>query len=110
VASLNVNVNLNDGQTFTLTPTSNVNRFTLLNPPTGSNSTSFTIAITQGSTPFTVAIDVFYDSLGALIPVYWESGLVPTVTTTANARDVYSFTTFDGGATLYGVVGGQNFS
>jgi len=110
VASLNVNVNLNDGQTFTLTPTSNVNRFTLLNPPTGSNSTSFTIAIIQGSTPFTVAIDVFYDSLGALIPVYWESGLVPTVTTTANARDVYSFTTFDGGATLYGVVGGQNFS
>ena len=110
VASLNVNVDLTTAQTFTLIPTSNITRFTLQNPPTGSNSTSFTIAITQGSTPFTVAIDTFYNSSGSLIPVYWASGVVPTVTNVAGARDVYSFTTFDGGSTLYGVVGGQNFS
>ena len=42
--------------------------------------------------------------------MYWPSGVVPIVTTTADKADIYSFKTFDGGGSLYGIVGGQNFS
>ena len=43
--------------------------------------------------------------------VYWSGGGVkPIVTTIANKTDIYSFKTFDGGSSWYGVVGGQNFA
>ena len=32
------------------------------------------------------------------------------MTNAVNAIDVYSYITFDGGTSLYGIVGGQNFS
>ena len=34
--------------------------------------------------------------------MYWPSGVVPIVTTTADKTDIYSFKTFDGGGSLYG--------
>ena len=110
VSSNNVNIDVSDGQTFTLSsPAAAVNQFTLLNVP-ASSSTAFTIQIVQGSTPRQVGIDTFKNSSGTTIPVYWPGGVVPVVTSTASAVDVYSFVTFDGGSSLYGVVGGQNFS
>ena len=52
--------------------------------------------------------------VGTTIPVYWPGGVVPTMTSTANATDIYSFKIFDGDnittAGIYGVIGGQNFS
>jgi hypothetical protein len=40
----------------------------------------------------------------------WPAGgVIPTVTTGAGKSDIYSFRTFDGGSTFYGIVGGQNF-
>ena len=36
--------------------------------------------------------------------------LLAEVTTTAEKTDIYSFMTFDGGSSLFGVVGGQNFA
>ena len=109
VSSNNVNIDLTRGQTFTLTPSAAVNQFTLLNVP-ASSSTTFTIKIEQGATGRSVGIDTFKTSGGATIPVKWPGGVAPVVTTTASATDIYSFITFDGGSTLYGVVGGQNFS
>ena len=110
VSSNNVNIDVTKGQTFTLSsPSSRVDQFTLRNIPT-SSSTAFTIQIVQGSTPRQVGIDTFKTPGGANIPVRWAGGVVPIVTANANAVDVYSFMTFDGGSTLYGVVGGQNFS
>jgi len=109
VSSNNVNVDVTKGQTFTLTPSAAVSQFTLLNVP-ASSSTAFTIQIVQGSTPRQVGIDTFKTSSGTTIPVRWPGGVIPVVTSTASAVDVYSFITFDGGSTLYGVVGGQNFS
>ena len=50
------------------------------------------------------------DTGGNALDVYWPSGVVPIVTTTADKADIYSFKTFDGGGSLYGIVGGQNFS
>lgn len=84
-----------------------------MNPPNSNDtqSTSFTIKITQGDTPYSVNIDAFRNSLGIVVPVYWPSGgVVPTVTQVANRTDIYSFKTFDNGASLFGVVGGQNFA
>jgi len=109
ISSGNVNVDLSIAQSFTLTVTSAVTQFTLLNPPSG--ATAFTIKILQNSTGYSVGIDTFKTSAPVTIPVYWPGGgVVPVVTTTANRTDIYSFMTFDGGASLYGVIGGQNFA
>ena len=83
------------------------------NPPSG--STSFTVKILQDSTGGrSVGIDTFKNSGGVSVPIYWPGGLVPSVTTTADKTDIYSFKTFDGDnittSGFYGVVGGQNFS
>jgi len=104
----NVDVDLSTAQSFTLTVTSAVTQFTLLNPPSG--ATAFTIKTLQDSTGYSVGIDTFKTSGGSSIPVYWAGGgVVPQVTTVSNKTDIYSFMTFDGGSSLYGVVGGQNF-
>ena len=102
-------VDLSKAQTFTLTVDETINQFNILNPPTG--ATAFTIKITQSSTAYAVGIDTFRASDGAtVIPVYWPGGVLPIVTPVANKTDIYSFMTFDGASSLYGVIGGQNFS
>ena len=106
-ASNNVNIDLSRAQNFTLTTTENVSQFTLINTP--DEVTTFTIKIVQGSTGRNVGIDTFKNSGGDLIPVYWPGGVLPVVTVGAGKSDIYSFKSFDGCSTLYGVVGGQNF-
>jgi hypothetical protein len=104
-----VTIDLSEAQNFTLTVTENVNQFTIINIP--SESSTFTIKIVQDSTGNrAVGIDTFKTSGGIDIPVYWPGGgVLPIVTPTASRSDIYSFKTFDGGSTFYGVVGGQNF-
>ena len=109
ISAGNVNVDLSQGQTFTLTVSAAVSQFTLLNTPSG--STAFSILITQNAVGYSVGIDTFKTSGASTIPVYWPGGgVVPIVTTVASKTDMYSFKTFDGSASLYGVVGGQNFA
>jgi len=107
VSGGNVTIDLQKAQTFNLTVDAAASQFTLLNAPEG--ATSFVIKITQGSTGYSVGIDTFKNSVGAGVTVYWSGGSVPNVTTTANATDIYRFRTFDQGATVYGIVEGQNF-
>ena len=103
-----VTIDLSVAQSFTLTVDETVDNFKLVNPPT--QSTSFTIKITQDSTGYSVGLG-FKDSGGSTIPVLFPGGgVVPEVTQTASKTDIYSFMTFDGGSELYGVVGGQNFA
>ena len=105
----NVNVDLSIAQSFTLTVDEEVTQFTLLNPPSG--ATAFSMLITQDSTGYSVGIATFKDNGGSAIPVKFPAGgVLPIVTTTAAKSDIYSFKTFDGGSTLFGVVGGQNFA
>ena len=108
IASGVVIIDLAVAQSFTLTVDEAVTSFTLKNPPSG--STAFTLKILQNSTGYSVGIDTFKDNGGSAIPVYWPAAVTPTVTTTASKTDIYSFMTFDGGSSLYGVVGGQNFA
>ena len=104
-----VTIDLAEAQNFTLTVTEDVNQFTIINIP--SESSAFTLKITQDSIGNrAVGIDTFKTTGGVDIPVYWPGGgVLPIVTPTADRSDIYSFKTFDGGATFYGVVGGQNF-
>lgn len=80
----------------------------MLNTP--SDSTTFTIKITQGSTAFSVGIDTFKNAAGTAVTSYWPGGVVPNPTITAGKTDIYSFKSFDGCSSLFGIVGGQNFS
>ena len=109
-SSNTINLRVDESNTFLHTTSENVNRFVLSGIKAGS-SASFTIKIAQNATTArTVNVDAFETTGGVNIPVYWPGGVVPTVTNAVNAIDVYSYITFDGGASLYGVVGGQNFS
>ena len=110
ISSNVVTIDLSLAQSFTLTVDDDINYFTLTNIP--SDSTSFSIKITQDSTgSHAVGIDTFKDSGSTTIPVYWPGGgVLPIVTQTASRTDIYSFKTFDGGTSLYGFVGGQNFA
>ena len=103
-----VTINLSEAQTFDVDVTSAINSFTITNIP--SDSSSFTLKVSQDSTGgYAVGIDTFRTSGGAAIPVFWSGSVVPVVTTTASKTDIYSFITFDGGSSFYGVSGGQNF-
>jgi hypothetical protein len=69
------------------------------------------VKLTQDSTGgHSVGFSVINVGTASSIPVYWSGGVVPIQTVTADATDLYSFITMDSGATLYGVIGGQNFS
>jgi hypothetical protein len=109
IAANVVTVNLASAQNFLLTASSNVDHFTITNPP--GEVSSFTIRITQDGTGGRVIdIDDFRTSGGSLIPVFWPGGgVLPIITPTANRSDIYTFKTFDGGSNWYGVVVGQNF-
>ena len=109
-SSNTINLRVDEATTFLHTTSENVNKFILSGIKAGA-SASFTLKIVQNATTArTVAIDTFETTGGVNIPVYWPGGVVPTLTNAVNAIDVYSYITFDGGASLYGVVGGQNFS
>ena len=108
-ASNIVTIDLTKGQVFNLTTTEDITSFTLTGARADS-AQSFTLKITQGSSPRNVGIATFRTISSASIPVLFPGGgLLPTVTVSAGATDIYSFMTFDGGQSLFGVVGGQNF-
>ena len=104
-----VTLNLSEAQSFLLTTSEDISSFTLTGA-TANSTTAFTLKILQGDPARGVGIDTFRTSGGIPIPVYWPGGSVPVVTPVTDKTDIYSFMTFDGGASLYGVIGGQNFS
>ena len=109
-SSNTITLKVDEASTFLHTTIENVNKFVLQGIKAGS-SASFTIKIVQNATTArTVAVDNFETTGGVNIPVNWPGGVVPVMTNAVNAIDVYSYITFDGGTSLYGIVGGQNFS
>ena len=104
-----VTLNLSEANNFIVNITENIDSFTLTNIP--SEMSSFTIKTLQNSTGgYAVGINTFKTDAGADIDLGWPGGgVLPHVTLGAGRSDVYSFTTFDGGTTLHGAVGGQNF-
>ena len=104
-----VTLNLSEANNFIVNIEENIDSFTLTNIP--SEMSSFTIKTLQDSDGgWAVGINTFKTDAGADIDLGWPGGgVLPHVTLGAGRSDVYSFTTFDGGTTLHGAVGGQNF-
>ena len=109
-------LDLSSAQTFTCTVDEAINQVKLTNLP--SEGSSFTVKFLQDSTggyavkspSGATGITTFYNASGGAIELMWPAGgVIPTVTTGAGKSDIYSFRTFDGGSTFYGIVGGQNF-
>jgi hypothetical protein len=87
------------GNTFMHTLTENTT-FTFSNPPATGTAYSMSIEIIQdaGASGFAVTWPTSVD---------WPAATAPTLTATASAKDVFVFTTRDGGVTWYGFTAGQ---
>jgi len=87
------------GNSFTHTLTENTT-FTFSNPPASGTSFTFSLKIVQdgSASGFTVGWPGAVD---------WPAATAPTLTATADAVDVFVFTTHDGGTTWYGFTAGQ---
>jgi len=87
------------GNAFSHTLTENTT-FTFSNPPASGTAYTFSLEIIQDASAsgFTVTWPASVD---------WPSATAPTLTATASAKDVFIFTTRDGGTTWYGFTAGQ---
>ena len=92
-------VNCEAGNAFSHTLTENTT-FTFSNPPASGTAYSFSIEIIQDASAsgYTVTWPSSVD---------WPSATAPTLTATASAKDVFVFTTRDGGSNWYGFTAGQ---
>jgi len=91
-------VNCEAGNAFSHTLTENTT-FTFSNPPASGTAYSFSIEIIQDASAsgYTVTWPSSVD---------WPSATAPTLTATASAKDVFVFTTRDGGTNWYGFTAG----
>ena len=92
-------VNCHNGNAFSHTLTENTT-FTFSNPPASGTAYSFSIEIIQDASAsgYTVTWPSSVD---------WPAATAPTLTATASAKDVFIFTTRDGGSNWYGFIAGQ---
>ena len=92
-------VNCEAGNTFSHTLTENTT-FTFSNPPATGIAYTFSIEIIQDASAsgFAVTWPTSVD---------WPAATAPTLTATASAKDIFVFTTRDGGTNWYGFTAGQ---
>ena len=92
-------VNCEAGNSFSLTLSGNTT-FTFSNPPASGTSYTFSIEIIQDASAsgYTVTWPASVD---------WPAATAPTLTATASAKDIFVFTTRDGGTNWYGFTAGQ---
>ena len=92
-------VNCHNGNAFSHVLTENTT-FTFSNPPSSGTAFSFSIEIIQDASAsgYTVAWPGSVD---------WPAATAPTLTATANAKDVFVFYTRDGGTNFLGFTAGQ---
>lgn len=101
ISSGNLTLNLSSGNVFgPVTLNANISNLTISNPPANGTAGSFTLLLKANGTAFTVTWPA---------SVLWAGGTAPTLTSTANKTDVFSFVTTDGGTTYFGFKSGQNF-
>ena len=92
-------VNCHNGNSFSHVLTENTT-FTFSNPPASGTSFTFSIEIIQdsGASGYAVTWPSSVD---------WPAATAPTLTATASAKDIFVFTTRDGGTNWYGFTAGQ---
>ena len=91
-AAATVDIDLEDGNVFTLTADQNTT-FTFSNPSPTGKSCAFTLIWTQDSSDRTIAWPASVD---------WAGGSAPDVTSGSGKIDVYTFFTLDAGTIWYG--------
>lgn len=91
-------IDCHNGNVFSLALSENVTSTTFSNPPASGTAFAFSLFVTQDSTARTIAWPA---------SVAWPSATAPTLSATSGDVDIFTFTTFDGGTTWYGVVSGQ---
>jgi len=104
VSGTTVSIDISTANFFQLdlqSASGNIATFTIAGVKSGYMN-SFVLKITQGST----ARDFAWGSLSAF---KWSDGSTPTLTTTDDAVDILSFTTYDNGTTWYGSLVGVDF-
>lgn len=95
-------LNLENGNVFEVTLTENVTTTNLTNPPASGKAGSFTLILKQDATGGrTITFPA---------SVKWSNGVVPSLSTAANACDVLTFLTVNGGTTWCGFLSGVNFA
>jgi len=92
-------VNCETGNSFSHTLTENTT-FTFSNPPASGTAYTFSIEIIQDASASGFAVT--WPS-----SVDWPAATAPTLTATASAKDIFVFTTRDGGTNWYGFTAGQ---
>ena len=92
-------VNCETGNTFSHVLTENTT-FTFSNPPASGTGYTFSIEIIQDASAS--GFSVTWPS-----SVDWPAATAPTLTATASAKDIFVFTSRDGGSNWYGFTAGQ---
>lgn len=98
IATSTLVLNLTGSTTFYVPLNSAITTFTVTGTPSGSSA--FTLIFTADGTPRSVTWGT---------AVSWSGGTAPTLTSTANKQDVFTFLTLNGGLNWLGFTGGQNF-
>jgi len=99
-AAATVDIDLENGNVFTITADQNTT-FTFSNPSPTGKSCSFTLVWTQDSSDRTIAWPASVD---------WAGGSAPDVTSGAAKVDIYTFFTLDAGTIWYGFQAGADMS
>ena len=97
-AAATVDIDLENGNVFTITPDQNTT-FTFSNPSPTGKSCAFTLVWTQGGSDRTIAWPASVD---------WAGGSAPDVTSGSGKIDIYTFFTLDAGTIWYGFQGGAD--
>jgi hypothetical protein len=95
------NLDLSQGNIFTITLGASGVAFTFTNPPASGVACTITLIITQDGTGSR--------TFGSITGSVWTDGNKPVLTTTASKTDMLSLMTVNGGSTYYGSFAGANF-
>jgi hypothetical protein len=82
--------------------TGNIDTLTVLNKTDTNHNRSFLLQVTQHNQNRNF-------TWSSINNVKWPGGTAPTLTTTNDKKDIYSFTTWDNGTTWYARIIGQNY-
>ena len=99
-AAATVDIDLEDGNVFTITPEQNT-AFTFSNPSPTGKACAFTLVRTQDSSDRTISWPGTVD---------WAGGSAPDVTSGSGKIDIYMFFTMDAGTIWYGFQAGADMS
>jgi hypothetical protein len=94
-----LNLNLNSSSFFVTNLNSAITGMTFSNPPTQQRVYSFTLLLSANGFTYAVTWPT---------SVRWADGTAPTLTTTVNKVDTFTFFTYDGGINYFGFITGQN--